>query len=97
LTSGWRQKQGYQLGWILILIGFCLQVLGFGCRIIISGRPPVTNMYETVIWLAFGTIFFAMVLEIIYRGRYFLLSAAPIAVISLILADTRFCAITSGC
>jgi cytochrome c-type biogenesis protein CcsB len=89
VTSGWQERIGYRLGWTVLLAGFFLQIFGFACRIIISGRPPVTNMYETVIWLAFGTVLFAVILESIYRCRYFLLAAAPIAVVSLILADTQ--------
>ena len=47
------------------------------------------NMYESVVWVAFGTILFALVFEAIYRSRYFLLGAVPVAVVSLILADTQ--------
>jgi ABC-type transport system involved in cytochrome c biogenesis permease subunit len=46
-------------------------------------------MYESVVWVAFGTIFFALIFEAIYRSRYFLLGAVPVAVASLILADTQ--------
>jgi ABC-type transport system involved in cytochrome c biogenesis permease subunit len=42
-----------------------------------------------VSWVAFGTIFFALVFEAIYKSRYFLLAAVPVAVASLILADTQ--------
>ncbi|MEO6052916.1 MAG: cytochrome c biogenesis protein CcsA [Chthoniobacterales bacterium] len=89
LTSMRGRKQGYLAGWIFILMGFAFQVYGFACRIIVGGRPPVTNMYESVIWVACGAIFFALVFEAIYRGRYFFLGAAPVAVIALILADTQ--------
>jgi ABC-type transport system involved in cytochrome c biogenesis permease subunit len=70
-------------------IGFLLQVAGFAARVAIAGRAPVTNMYESVVWVAFGTILFALIFEAIYRSRYFLLGAVPVAVISLILADTQ--------
>ena len=80
---------GYAIGWAFGLGGFLLQVAGFVLRIIISGRAPVTNMYESVVWVAFGTIFFALIFEAIYRSRYFLLGAVPVAVASLILADTQ--------
>lgn len=80
---------GYAWGWALGLSGFLLQLAGFTLRTIISGRAPVTNMYESVVWVAFGTIFFALIFEAIYRSRYFLLGAVPIAVASLILADTQ--------
>jgi len=82
-------RPGYVIGWALGLVGFLLQIAGFVFRIIISGRAPVTNMYESVVWVAFGTIFFALVFEAIYRSRYFLLGAVPVAVASLILADTQ--------
>ena len=82
-------KPGYLLGWAFGLCGFILQLAGFVFRIIISGRAPVTNMYESVVWVAFGTIFFALIFEAIYRSRYFLLGAVPVAVASLILADTQ--------
>ncbi|MEO8206337.1 MAG: cytochrome c biogenesis protein CcsA [Chthoniobacterales bacterium] len=89
LTSLRGRHEGYLAGWLFILIGFGFQIYGFVCRIIVGGRPPVTNMYESVIWVACGAIFFALIFEAIYRGRYFFLGAAPVAVIALILADTQ--------
>jgi ABC-type transport system involved in cytochrome c biogenesis permease subunit len=80
---------GYVAAWVLAGIGFLLQLSGFAARVAIAGRPPVTNMYESVVWVAFGTIFFALIFEGIYRSRYFLLGAVPVAVVSLILADTQ--------
>ena len=80
---------GYILAWGLALAGFLLQLSGFVFRILISGRAPVTNMYESVVWVAFGTILFALIFEAIHRSRYFLLGAVPVAVTSLILADTQ--------
>jgi ABC-type transport system involved in cytochrome c biogenesis permease subunit len=46
-------------------------------------------MYESVIWVAFGTILFALIFETIYRAGSFLLGAVPVAVASLILADSQ--------
>jgi len=86
---GKYSRVGYLAAWTLAVAGFAMQILGFVLRIIVSGRPPVTNMYETVVWVAFGTIFFALIFEAIYRCRYFLLGAVPVAVVSLILADTQ--------
>ena len=42
-----------------------------------------------VIWVAFGTVFFALLFESFLHGGIFLLGAIPVAVISLILADTQ--------
>lgn len=88
LTTRWAVNKGYIVSWILILMGFGFQVYGFVARILISGRAPVTNMYETVLWCAFIVVLIALVLEAIYRKRQFLLAACPVAIISLILADS---------
>ncbi len=87
LSAG--NRPGYVVAWALALGGFAMQVAGFGCRIFVSGRAPVTNMYESVVWVAFGTILFALIFEAIHRCRFFLLGAVPVAVVTLILADTQ--------
>ncbi len=88
LSQAGRAPFGYRLGWILTLTGFALQIFGFFCRSAIAGRAPVTNMYETVIYVGFGVVLFGIILETIYKCRYFLLAAAPAAMISLYLADS---------
>jgi ABC-type transport system involved in cytochrome c biogenesis permease subunit len=92
----WNARGGYLAAWALAGVGLSLQIAGFAARTIISGRAPVTNMYESVIWVAFGTVLFALVFEAIYRSRFFLLGALPVAVISLILADTQPVALNPG-
>ena len=90
LTSrGAWERLGYRAASTLALGGFLLQAGGLASRVLIAGRPPVTNMYESVIWVAFGTILFALIFEMIYRAGYFLLGAIPVAVASLILADSQ--------
>jgi len=86
--NGWK-RTGYRMAWTLAGAGFLLQAAGLVSRVLIAGRPPVTNMYESVIWVAFGTILFALVFETIYRAGSFLLGAVPVAVASLILADSQ--------
>jgi cytochrome c-type biogenesis protein CcsB len=80
---------GYAAAGLLAGAGLLLQGFGLGLRTAISGRPPVTNMYETVIWVAFIAVFTALVFEVRTRGRWFLLGAMPVAILSLILADTQ--------
>jgi cytochrome c-type biogenesis protein CcsB len=87
LTFQWQAQLGHRLALALALGGFVMHLFGFVARILISGRAPVTNMYESIVWVAFGTILFALIFEIIYKSRYFLLAATPIAVAALILTD----------
>ncbi len=84
--TGLRRKL-YWPGFALYLAGLGWQVFGFYCRCTIAGRPPVTNMYEVMIWVAFGAALFATIFELIYRPRYFVLAAAAVSTLSLVLAD----------
>ena len=54
----------------------------------IAGRPPVTNMYESVIWVAFGAVLFSLIFEYFYKARNYVLASTGAAVVCLILADT---------
>jgi cytochrome c-type biogenesis protein CcsB len=74
-------------GMAVVVGGFAIQAYGMLLRVLISGRPPVTNMYESVIWVAWGGMLFALVFEAIYKARYFATCAAALAVVCLILAD----------
>src|ERR1017187_2084890 len=56
--------------------------------LVTGGRPPVTNMYESVIWVAFGAMLFALIFEMLYRQRNYLLAALVVAVVTLVMADT---------
>ena len=72
----------------LFTAGIAMQSYGFFLRMQIAGRPPVTNMYESVVWVGFGIAAIALMFELISRRRYYLLVAAPLAVVCLVLADS---------
>ena len=74
-------------GMALVVGGFGFNAYGMLLRTMISGRPPVTNMYETVVFVAWGGVLFALVFEAIYKARYFAATAAGLATLCLILAD----------
>lgn len=77
----------YMSGMGFFVVSFLIQGYGFGLRSWIAGRPPVTNMYESVIWVAFGCMLFGLVLEFIYRKRVIAIGALVFAVIALVIAD----------
>ena len=93
LVSLWvkRQDENWNAYWCaigLFTAGIGVQTYGFGLRMQIAGRPPVTNMYESVVWVGFGIAAIALIFELISRSRYYILAAAPLAVVCLILADS---------
>ncbi len=74
-------------GTLLVVAGILAHSYGMYLRILISGRPPVTNMYESVIFVSWGAVLFALIFEAVYKARYFAACASALAVIALILAD----------
>ncbi|NES80628.1 MAG: cytochrome c biogenesis protein CcsA [Moorea sp. SIO2B7] len=77
----------YEIGLGFFSLGLIVQSYGFWSRMQIAGRPPVTNMYESVIWVGFGIAALAILFEITSQAKYYLLVAAPLAVVCLLLAD----------
>ena len=77
----------YRLGFAAYLASLGFQLFGFFARIVIAGRPPVSNMYETVIWVSFMSAFFGLILELIYWRKVIGLAAAMVSTLGLVLAD----------
>jgi ABC-type transport system involved in cytochrome c biogenesis permease subunit len=87
LNLGLDSRWLYRGGMLFYAASLLVQLFGFFTRIVISGRPPVSNMYETVIWVAFMSGIFALVLEGIYRRKVISVAGAMVSTISLVLAD----------
>ena len=72
---------------LLIWLGFLLHLYGMGLRIYLAGRPPVSNMYETVVWVSWGSVLFGLILDRLQKTQLLLACASGIAVFCLILTD----------
>lgn len=81
-------KYFVQAAWALALIAFVVHTYGFGLRVYLTGRPPVSNMYESVIWVSWGTILFAFFFEWKQKSRVILLAGAIVATFCNIVADS---------
>jgi cytochrome c-type biogenesis protein CcsB len=73
------------LGVGVALLGLVFQASGIAMRCLIAGRPPVTNMYESIIWVSFAVSFFGMIFFARYRTTVYLLAALPVTLIALLL------------
>lgn len=82
---GWR-RWPLRAGLAASVAGFAIIVAGIALRVLIAGRAPVTNMYESVIWVAMGTVLFGLAFYAVYRNRFMLLSALPVSFLCLLLA-----------
>jgi cytochrome c-type biogenesis protein CcsB len=89
MTFSWFTAKSWmsKISWSALLIAFALHVYGFALRVYLTGRAPVSNMYETVVWVAFGSVVFGMIFETIFRKKFILIAAGIVAVLCLIIAD----------
>ncbi len=65
-----------------------MHTTGFGLRCYVAGRPPVTNMYESIIWVSLGVMAFATILYVKYRQVVLISTATFLAGLSLFAADS---------
>ena len=70
-----------------LALGFGVHGAGILTRIVLGGRPPVSNFYETTLWLPFVAVLLALIFERVYRVSFFGLAASLLAAITLFLAD----------
>ncbi len=68
--------------------GIILEIYGFTLRVLITGWAPVTNMYETVIFVAAVSSILGLVMEALYRRTFAALAGAGIATVCTALAAT---------
>jgi ABC-type transport system involved in cytochrome c biogenesis permease subunit len=76
----------YRLGVAALVIGVALEIYGFYFRVRITGWAPVTNMYETVIWVSLVAAVLALIFEAIFRPAYFALAGSAVALLGTITA-----------
>lgn len=69
------------------IAGFLVHAWGFYLRCLVSGRPPVSNMYESMIWVSWGVALFALILDAVYRNVFIRNTAAMVAALALLLAE----------
>ncbi|HLX61945.1 MAG TPA: cytochrome c biogenesis protein CcsA [Planctomycetota bacterium] len=82
-----KPREFYVAAFSLYLIGIAFHVVGFALRCYIAGRPPVSNMYESVIWVGFGAVFFGLIFELKTRKRFYMLSGSFAGFLCLVLMD----------
>jgi len=51
----------------LVLLTFALHTAALGLRIYISGRPPVTNLYSSAVFIGWFCVLVGLIIEVIFR------------------------------
>ena len=81
----WNTTLNRAANWLLWFT-FVLHTYALVCRIYISGRPPVTNLYSSAVFIGWAAVLFALVFEKIYRFGIGNLLAAMIGFPTLFIA-----------
>ncbi|HUD82370.1 MAG TPA: cytochrome c biogenesis protein CcsA [Candidatus Saccharimonadales bacterium] len=73
-------------GFALLIVAFVIHSFGLGFRMYLEGRPPVTNLYSSAIFIGWGACLLGIVLERIFKGGIGLVVAGFIGFTTLIIA-----------
>jgi cytochrome c-type biogenesis protein CcsB len=84
-ASGRKRGVLQGIGVVLAIVGLLFHSSGIVMRCLIASRPPVTNMYESIIWVSFAVSFFGMIFFARYRTPVYLLAALPVSLVALLL------------
>jgi ABC-type transport system involved in cytochrome c biogenesis permease subunit len=82
---GWTGPLRRASMWLLWFT-FALHTFALVSRIYISGRPPITNLYSTAIFIGWAGVLMALVFESIYRLGLGNIGAAVIGFLTLLVA-----------
>ncbi|MBK8794778.1 MAG: cytochrome c biogenesis protein CcsA [Holophaga sp.] len=82
----WKRELLQPTAFALLLAGSVVHTIGLASRIILQGRPPVTNLYSSAVFVGWGAVILGIVLERIYRKGFGTAVAAAAGFGSLIVA-----------
>jgi cytochrome c-type biogenesis protein CcsB len=71
----------------LIGLAFVIHTTGLIYRMALEGRPPVTNLYSSAIFIGWGAVVLGLVLEKIHRNGIGAVAAAGMGFITLVIAQ----------
>ena len=77
--------------WSLTTLAMAANAAGIVCRMIIMGRPPVTNLYATFLFTGLVCAALGVVMELLQRNRLGLL-VASLSGLALLFVSRRFAA-----
>lgn len=82
---GWRQPLG-RAAMAVALLAFVVHTAALGARMWLEGRPPVTNLYASAVFVGWGCVALGLVLEWLYYNGIGLVVAAVTGFLSLLVA-----------
>ncbi len=81
-SSGWLHRSAY----LVLLLAFVVHSGGLLARMYLQGRPPVTNLYSSAIFIGWGVVLLGLILEKIYKDGVGGITASILGFITLLIA-----------
>jgi len=82
---GWSEPLR-RSAFFLLLLSFVVHTVGLGARMWFQGRPPVTNLYSSAIFVGWVAVLLGIILERLYRNGLGSAMSATIGFVTLIIA-----------
>ena len=89
LSVAFRPRWIYWLSGCLVALALAPHTYGIVARMIIMGRPPVTNLYSTFVFVGWTCALIGLVVEYFQRNRLGLITASSMG-LALLLTSGRF-------
>ena len=81
----WPQTLG-RYAFYLLVFGFVIHTTGLLFRIYLEGRPPVTNLYSSAVFIGWGAVLLGILLEHFYRNGIGSATASILGFLTLLVA-----------
>jgi len=81
----WPQVLG-RSAFYLTLVAFIATTVGIATRMWLEGRPPVTNLYSSALFVGWGAVLLCLFLEKIYKNGVGSVAAGMIGFVTLLIA-----------
>lgn len=82
---GWSRPLN-RAAFYLLLVALAVHTFGLGSRVYLQERPPVTNLYSSAVFIGWGAVIVALILERIYRDGIGAACAGTIGFVTLVIA-----------
>ncbi len=88
LMSLWSKRAGlYVALFVVLVLSTLVHAYGLAVRTIIAGRAPLTNMYESLIFMSWGIAVLGVIFEAKYRLRFAALIASVLGILTITIAQ----------
>ncbi|MEO5959015.1 MAG: cytochrome c biogenesis protein CcsA [Opitutaceae bacterium] len=82
----WPQSLGRTAFW-LVIVAWLVATAGIGVRMWLEGRPPITNLYSSALYVGWGAVALCLGLEYFFRNAIGSAAAGIVGFGTLIVAD----------